>query len=413
MEGSSVSPDVRSPPTWITKDFIQATIRKARNDNLLIVTDCSVSFASPFGQNYTSEILRLSVRMKNGNGHEENVSLILKCLSTDGELARITGIHDDYTKETSMISKVLVDVDRLLTSSGEDFEKIGARYYSSGYQPTQYIILEDLSVSGYKISNKNDGLDLKHGLLVMKSIAIYHAATAVLMQMHEELKDEFEVAAMFTPETMAIMRPFCVAVLRFISKEIAHWHESPKDLLERILDQPDIIQNQIRKLTKYRPDKFNVILHGDLWINNLMFKYSQEQVKSVRILDFQKSYVSSPAIDLLYFMYTSLEEDVRTNNMEDLITEYHKHLTNTLKTLNYHSFCYTLQDLKSDISEFQVLNLFTSFYILSLAKVDENDQFNIDGAINNDTNELKKAYNSKYFAALRSRIPMLLELGLI
>lgn len=71
--------------------------------------------------------------------------------------------------------------------------------------------------------------------------------------------------------------------------------------------------------------------HGDLWVNNLMFRYDaaggqqqqqQPQVTDVRLIDLQTARCASPAIDILHFIYTSTERWLRAAHLDALLACY-------------------------------------------------------------------------------------------
>lgn len=80
-----------------------------------------------------------------------------------------------------------------------------------------------------------------------------------------------------------------------------------------------------------RPD-WRVICHGDLWINNLMFKYNcRGECDGVKFVDLQTLRYTSPAIDILHFLYTSTEFGVRDQYYDQLINDYVDALYKTLQ----------------------------------------------------------------------------------
>ena len=58
----------------------------------------------------------------------------------------------------------------------------------------------------------------------------------------------------------------------------------------------------------------NVLNHGDFWINNMMFQYdgtATTNPQDIRLVDLQICRFSSQALDLQYFVVTSIQEQVR------------------------------------------------------------------------------------------------------
>lgn len=78
-----------------------------------------------------------------------------------------------------------------------------------------------------------------------------------------------------------------------------------------------------------------VIGHGDLWVNNLMFKYNElAEVDDVKFIDLQTLRYTSPVIDILHFLYTSTEYVTREEHMEQLLNDYHESLFTTIQSYN-------------------------------------------------------------------------------
>jgi len=76
--------------------------------------------------------------------------------------------------------------------------------------------------------------------------------------------------------------------------------------------------DRMLQITRRDDSAFNVLNHGDLWVNNMLFQYS-DVPEDLRLLDFQLQYFSSPVIDLQYFFSTSLSEEVREYHLDRLM----------------------------------------------------------------------------------------------
>lgn len=73
---------------------------------------------------------------------------------------------------------------------------------------------------------------------------------------------------------------------------------------------------------------------------------SDSEIDGVSLVDFQFSCWASPAVDLQYFLNTSLHESLRPDRFDELIAYYHEHLADFLKRLDYKQDIPTLGQFK-------------------------------------------------------------------
>lgn len=67
------------------------------------------------------------------------------------------------------------------------------------------------------------------------------------------------------------------------------------------------------------------IIHKDFWVNNMMFHSDQNgHVDDVKFIDFQNYMYSNPVGELLFFLHSSTDDNVRENNLDELTDLYYE-----------------------------------------------------------------------------------------
>ena len=79
-------------------------------------------------------------------------------------------------------------------------------------------------------------------------------------------------------------------------------------------------------------DKFNVLCHGDLWMQNVVFSYgscleSQSDVVDVRFDDLHHARYASCATDIHNLLYYTVDADIRRDHTVNLLAVYHDHFS--------------------------------------------------------------------------------------
>ena len=95
---------------------------------------------------------------------------------------------------------------------------------------------------------------------------------------------------------------------------------------------------------------FQVLNHGDMWVNNFMLKYDSDGSPiDVKLIDYQMSFWASPAADLIYFLISSIQDDIKVDHFDELVAYYHSVLVESLNKLKYDGVIPTLEELNADI----------------------------------------------------------------
>lgn len=103
---------------------------------------------------------------------------------------------------------------------------------------------------------------------------------------------------------------------------------------DRLMKQIDFCwKEQANLVSKDNDDVFNSICHNDFWVNNIMIKYegSPEKPTSLKIFDFQLTKFAPVTLDLIFFLFTSLNYDLLHNSFDELVKEYYDEFIRILK----------------------------------------------------------------------------------
>ncbi|KAG5889700.1 hypothetical protein JTB14_029730 [Gonioctena quinquepunctata] len=102
------------------------------------------------------------------------------------------------------------------------------------------------------------------------------------------------------------------------------------------------ISNRLRKYVEEGPELYSkimkydgrheVLLHGDCWSNNFMFKTDETgNVTDIRLIDFQMIRKGTPVFDLSYCFYSSASEEA-LGELDFYLKVYHSSLSQLLET---------------------------------------------------------------------------------
>lgn len=190
------------------------------------------------------------------------------------------------------------------------------------------VVMPDLSVEGYVPRHFLDTLDYEHILVTTTSIARFHAAYVNYeTQKSKDLKRPYRISQEY--DHILTEPTFCDSTwIRACSKLSTNflktfstkpYHNLPdleSKLTKLYIDACD-------SLTEYE-DTVNVLIHKDLWINNIMFKYENKVPINAVLVDYQLLRYAPPAFDLMIFLYYITEKHFRQAYEKDIFDYYYK-----------------------------------------------------------------------------------------
>lgn len=191
-----------------------------------------------------------------------------------------------------------------------------------------FVVLEDLSLSGYQLFPKEKSMDIEHCQACLSAIAKFHASS-LLYEIHETKRLE---------KNYSILDDHADILEDLIcsggdTDGTKYMQESVNGLLalaEMISEDSTNLEGLKSIFSSNESSGFNdlrcVLLHADLWNNNFLFKYDGDQILESKLIDFQTIKYGPPCLDVLQFIYSNTRKALRDDHLNDLLSFYYKEL---------------------------------------------------------------------------------------
>ncbi|XP_023021590.2 uncharacterized protein [Leptinotarsa decemlineata] len=195
------------------------------------------------------------------------------------------------------------------------------------------IVLENLADLSYRGSGKNLSMDFAHCKMCMETLARFHLDPILLeISRHKQTGKTFKLLDEFP---LLENKVFCGddnGANRFIQHSVQGLLEIIKVIPEEGVSSNEFmekLQQVVKEIMSYpqAPEGFrSTVLHGDLWSNNFLFLYGDEnEIKHCKLLDFQTLNYGPPAIDVLQFIFTNTRKSFRDEHQKELLTYYYSY----------------------------------------------------------------------------------------
>lgn len=400
-------------PTWLNADYVRRILRLAEDDSTLQVTNMSTKSATEKGDNYTSDMIRVTVEFVRKQGDKratEKKSLVFKFEPIEeGIRKELIAKIELFDTEISALTDTMRKMNKML---GSEF-RLCPTVYHVRMEPPLCLVMEDLTSLGFRMANRQVGLDMDHTLLALRAMARLHASSVALCEKEPKQKERYR-NGLFSYDHPGVMQKFIITALSTLADEIETWSELGPTYAEKFRTfAPHAYKKCVDAVT--RNDKeFNVINHGDAWVNNMMFRYDENDKPIQQIfVDFQLCIYSSPAIDLHYFFSINLTDDVYQHRSGSLLEDYLKTLSSFMKKLDCKTSPPTMDELKRYLKERVMYEFVSSLVMLPTMLVDKSEALDINDMLK-ETPKANPGFKSARFRKLASkRIVRFAELGLL
>ncbi|XP_046144699.1 uncharacterized protein LOC123988487 [Osmia bicornis bicornis] len=291
-------------------------------------------------------------------------------------------------------------------------ERLCAKVYHVRMEQPVCLIMEDLSVLGFRMADRHLGLDIDHALMALRAIARFHAASVALCEKEPKYNEQYR-KGYFNRGCQKELQMFITAIFKAMADEVEKMPEFGKPYADKLRAFAPNLYRKGGEVTARKDNEFNVINHGDCWVNNMLFRYDDNGNPIQQIfVDFQQCINSSPALDLHYFLATSISEDIYEHRRSLLLEEYLKTLTSVMKKLGCKTSPPTIDELQRILKERQMFELIATTLVLPITLLDKEMAVDINEILQAGSKDIPAHISEAYRNVMRKRFPRYMEMGL-
>lgn len=224
------------------------------------------------GEGYLNEMLFLNLKKEDGDTHVV-VKTMPDIKDKNRELVSVL-----YDREINFYEKVWPVLDQFQRRfpSNEYFDKIPRCFGSDG---RKVIVLENLKKSDFVLQEKEIFHDRNLIEFVFKSYGVFHALSLALKdndpKEYVRLKNSFANNSWHNFRDSSLIR---VIVPKITMLAMTGLDDADGDVKDKMVEFASRVLEEFSDVSLYKGD-YDVITHGDCWINNFMFKQNVSRVK--------------------------------------------------------------------------------------------------------------------------------------
>uniref|UniRef100_A0A1I8P3W3 CHK kinase-like domain-containing protein n=1 Tax=Stomoxys calcitrans TaxID=35570 RepID=A0A1I8P3W3_STOCA len=369
-------------PSWLTKDYMETCLRCHYKDNDLRILKMHAKPALGKGENYGGVLTRIKADYRTTQGVCKRGGFILKTTYEGDDFAQESiKPYDIFNREIEIYETVLPKLNELLKESGAE-EQIFAETLMVDRERSA-LIFEDLNERDYIMADRLKGLDMDIVKIILRKLAKMHACSAVLNEREKGCLEHYD-KGMFNRHTEAYA-PCFVGLFEACIRRVEQW-PGFEDITAKLKSLIPLYMELNKQVFDPLPSHLNVFIHGDVWTNNVLVKFDKQTHKplDVIIIDFQYSAWSSPAVDLFYFMNTSLKEEMHLHGQEELIHFYYGYLRDILERLNYGGDIPSLHRFQQQMQEKSFYAMHSTLVVQPVQRNNVNDDADFAALMKSD-----------------------------
>ncbi|RZC37802.1 EcKinase and/or DUF1679 domain containing protein [Asbolus verrucosus] len=325
------------------------------------VTGHETTRLTALGENYGSTMLALKIDVQQEE-KKEKLEAVGKVPPPGEFIQRMFNTPITFRNEINFYKIIVPELENFLAESGIENNYLdcfpmfyGARLNLTNKEYADneaVLLLENLKVLGYEVGDRNSGFDLKTTELILKALAKFHAVPIAMKILKPEIFRK-RIKPFFTPYKVFDMDANMQAGVVEKNIKIVEGIDDCKQYVpkvERALNSSHQFFLHPKNSPLFIREPFATIIHTDAWVNNFMVLFNKDEPASCKIVDFQLLEYGSPARDIIFFIFTSVQIQIVQQHYNELISLYHRSLIEVLDKLKCDTSSLSLEEFHQEIT---------------------------------------------------------------
>ena len=269
----------KDPRTILTFECVETAVQKDKGNDFKLLSFEVRDFTKE-GDNYLSFVTSVLSQVENAKtGEKEEISYIAKLNPCKSSQSSDKSTNKMFLHECKILTHVIPLFNSVLLEQGEKPLAIPTCLYASCEEGKEILILNDLRKAGFKMMDGKEEIKITHKELVMKELAMLHAASYV---------SEHKNDAIPLDKKFSFLEKTPISVDSEMAKSYASLIDSQIECTIKVLQKIKGYTHAIDILKKLRnrsleiyfryfevlpiDNKFRSFCHEDCWKNNLLFR---------------------------------------------------------------------------------------------------------------------------------------------
>ncbi|XP_041971551.1 uncharacterized protein LOC121727656 [Aricia agestis] len=316
------------------------------------------------GDSYLSEVIRIKI-YGDLNGTSKHVQVVLKTIPKNVCRRLTFRSHDFFRNEIIFYEKVLPELLKFQAKKNilEPFDNYTKLFLTYMDGVNDVICLEDASLEDFGSAVRQEGIDISHCKVTLKSLAKYHALSFAMRDQDPKtfnaIKDLIE-EEYYHPRLWDWYQKFWYRICGIAVDAVVK--EYPNTIYADKIKE-FAVPERYKDMIKAVEDQTNGVLsHGDCWTNNFLYKYVNGTPVDAKLIDFQLTRCASPVLDLSFFIYACTDDKLRQAHYDNLLQYYYDSLSTHIRNLGSDANkVYSKETFLAEIKKYSYFGLAFSF----------------------------------------------------